>query len=193
MQRYQQQQQQQQTDYRVAFVDANNNPIIWEDPYGRLFAFDNQNNWIEVDERGNPVMYNQPSVPPRMPGGAAQISARQNPTASGGRQYGSSVGGIGGNRQEPDAYGGSMVPRRGYGGDREEPQRDRYQRDERSNYRREDTPEPKKEVKLFSPTQAGYRPENGSEFIPFYDESKQKLIFINDEKTKTYKFILEDI
>jgi len=190
MPRYQQQQQ--QAEYKVAFVDAQNQPIIWEDQYGRLFAYDHMNNWIEVDERGQPVQYNQPPpVPPRMPGGAAQISARQNTnTTSGGRQYGSNS-----NTGIADNYGSSryeresMVPKRSYGGDRE---RERSYRNEPPQ-NREPIEEPKKEVKLFSPTQAGYRPEDGSEFIPFYDESKQKLVFISDEKTKTYKFILEDI
>jgi len=197
---YQQQQQQSNDDYIVAYVNERGDPIIWEDRNKALWAYNDRNEFIEVDQNGYPIQNNYPPQRPnnnygnnyndgyqdnrRLP---SNRNERQNPN--------SNRGSVGGNKYGNISIGSNHSS---YRSNRD----DRNQRVEKPSYKpRNDRPirdeviEVKQEVvveeapKLIS--ELGYTAEIGSEMLPYYDESIDELDISTDEEKKVYKFIIK--
>jgi len=187
------QQQQSNDDYIVAFVNERGDPIIWEDRNRRLWAYNNRNEFVEVDERGNEIN----NYPPQYQDGYDRNYGREMRLPGGNQSQNQNMtnrGSVGGNR-----YGNSRSSA-GIGIGHSSPSRhERSERVEKPAYKprgnyREEVKKVEKEVVVMDEKpillfDAGYRAEVGSEMVPYFDESIYELDVIVDDTNKTYKFI----
>jgi len=194
------------TDYEPFLVDEYKQPVVWVDRYNRFWRYDDYDRWVECDDMGRPLDAGRPpvgrepayggrdrgygrdpyydDVPPRMPSRAGASYEEPRRSSRGGQRY-----------------GGSSSASIGIGGSRSSRESSREYRSSARDYKprsRERVPEPEiiepvKETisdKLISLYDAGYKPQHGSELLPFMsDDETLKIIIDNDGKT--FKFIVE--
>ena len=181
--RVQQQQQQQREPVLTPYLNdqQTGQTVVWVDDTNRFWSFDELGNPFEVDQDGYPLAPLPPQTVPRMP---SSMGSRNNPIATsggnnGGRRYGGRTPSITQVREETrnttmgrNSYNRNMVDKPSVGDVVE-------------------VPEPV-EAKMFKLSKAGYKPLDGSEFIPFYDESKSVPYLVLDEDNKTFNIIIKD-
>jgi len=186
------QQEQRNDDYIVVAVDNNRQPIMWEDSQRRLWGYNERNELVEVDKYGREIQYNNnPSYreDPRM--------MYNKPLPNTGNNFESRMG----NSNTNSYIGGSKYGMSGIGGGGYSERRQEGRRSERPAYEPRNKPRnaPKEEiieteVVNETPTmifRAGYRPQVGSEMMPYFDESIYELDTTVDEANKIYSFIVK--
>ena len=190
----------------VAYVDpVSNTPLMWVDAGGNIWAYDNNRNFVNVDQQGNiipnglrqPVMQQMQNNP--YGGGTSYYNGYSNQNQ--GYPSSNRSNGYSSYNRPSQVYGGNNFGNRfntntnnnnmpaGGGSKKFSKFKNNQQPVQQMQEQRvEQVVEP--EERWTNLTLNGYKPLSGNEFIPLYDEEKEYLDIVVDTENKTFNFII---